>query len=168
MAVTFWLVKIEYERTPSIIAALRAVASKLKLSVMELERESRERVLVTRRYRCTNSELDIFAGWSLASEISERVGPGCHPKAVIMHPELEPEPIPPVMCLAEIGVALGVSRQRAQQLSRQPEFPRPIAKTSHGPIYAVSDIVQYHQNRERKRGKDLKGDVIFPKITNIR
>lgn len=168
MAATLWLIKIEFARTPSALAALRSAANKLKLTVTEVQRESRPTVLITRRYRCTYPEEALTEGWALVSEVRKKIGPDCRPVAVVMHPESEPEPMPPAMALSEIGVALNVSRQRAQQLSRQSDFPRPIAKTSNGPIYATADIARYHEARERKNGRATNGNVTFPKVVDIR
>ncbi|MFI7077148.1 hypothetical protein ACIBO1_07635 [Micromonospora sp. NPDC049903] len=168
MAISFWLVKIEYERTPSTLAALHKAANKLELVVTEFEREPRPTVLVTRSYQCTYPEEVMSEAGSLIAGMRERVGPHCPPLAVVMHPEHEPEPVPPVMTLSEVGVALKVSRQRAQQLSQQPDFPKPVAKTANGPIYAISDIAQYHRTREHRKGRETKGQLILPKIIEIR
>lgn len=37
--------------------------------------------------------------------------------------------------LTEIGDLLGVTRQRAYQLSRKPDFPAPVAETKAGRIW---------------------------------
>lgn len=100
--------------------------------------------------------------WSLGAEIRQRIGQAFRPTSVVVHLESEPEPMPPAVSLSEIGAYLNVSRQRAQQLSRQPGFPKPLGKTANGPIYAFSDVERYQTTREMKKGRDKKGNVFCP------
>lgn len=168
MPVNDWLIKIECEGAPSILAALHAVADKLKLTVVELKRDSGPTILITRRFRATFPDQFGIDMWSLDSEIRGKVGSDYRPIAIVAHPESETEPIPPIMSISEISKMLGVSRQRAQQLSRQPDFPQPIARTSNGPIYAISDIARYHHTRARKKGQDKNGHVALPEAIDVR
>lgn len=159
-----WVIKVEYERTPSTLAALKAKTTVLGLSLTEVERTSGATVLVTRPYRCDGPSDALMEAWSLTLKIQSEVGI-CQPAiSVLIHAEKSPEPIPPVMSLSEVGLALGVSRQRAQQLSQQPKFPPPLARTSNGPIYAASDIYRYHELRERTNSRDKNGAVARPKV----
>jgi predicted DNA-binding transcriptional regulator AlpA len=42
---------------------------------------------------------------------------------------------PELMGVAEIAELLGVTRQRVHQLTKSPEFPRPVAELSAGAIW---------------------------------
>ena len=44
------------------------------------------------------------------------------------------------MGAAEIGQSLGVSRQRVQQLTSRPDFPKPAAVLSMGKVWLASDV----------------------------
>ena len=50
---------------------------------------------------------------------------------------------PPVVALAELANVLGVSRVRAMQLIKRPEFPTPIAVLSVGRIWSYDAVVEY-------------------------
>lgn len=40
----------------------------------------------------------------------------------------------------ELAEMLGVSRQRARQLTERPDFPAPVAVMRRGPIWRVEDL----------------------------
>jgi predicted DNA-binding transcriptional regulator AlpA len=45
--------------------------------------------------------------------------------------------------VAEIAEMLGVTRQRVHQLTKAPEFPRPVAELSAGSIWAREDVERW-------------------------
>jgi hypothetical protein len=49
--------------------------------------------------------------------------------------ELEQPAIPELVSVSEIADILGVSRQRAHQLTKRPDFPEPIARLGAGPVW---------------------------------
>lgn len=50
--------------------------------------------------------------------------------------------------MAEICQILGVSRQRADALTRYVGFPAPVAELAAGRIWLRSDIVQWAEERQ--------------------
>jgi predicted DNA-binding transcriptional regulator AlpA len=47
--------------------------------------------------------------------------------------------------LVEIAQILGVSKQRADQLRRRPDFPAPVDRYSRGDLWAASDVERWAQ-----------------------
>lgn len=51
---------------------------------------------------------------------------------------------------AEIGVMLGISRQRVQQLIGRPDFPQPVQVLAMGKVWTRSEIVKWAQDHGRE------------------
>lgn len=51
--------------------------------------------------------------------------------------------------LHEVAEILAVSRQRADQLSRQVGFPKPTAELHGGRIWKRAEVERWHTNRKR-------------------
>lgn len=51
--------------------------------------------------------------------------------------------------LHEVAEMLGVSRQRADQLVRQRDFPKPVAELRGGRIWRVGDIEKWKEKHGR-------------------
>ena len=47
----------------------------------------------------------------------------------------------------EIGVILGVSRQRAHQLVSRPDFPRPVVTLAMGKVWNREEVVAWAKRR---------------------
>lgn len=60
---------------------------------------------------------------------------------------------PPVVGYAEIAQMIGVSRQRARQLSNTPKFPHPVIETAQGPLYNQRAIELWAETRRTKPGR---------------
>ena len=70
-----------------------------------------------------------------------------------VHGHARPEDL---VSLSEIAQLLQVTRQRAQQLSKQSDFPRPKGTPRSGPVYLLADAERYRteraaKSRDRKR-----------------
>lgn len=52
-----------------------------------------------------------------------------------------------LMGLHEIAELIGVSRQRADQLARERDFPLPAAELKAGRIWKRSEVERWHQSR---------------------
>lgn len=48
-----------------------------------------------------------------------------------------------VLRLVEIAYLLGVTKQRADQLRRRPDFPAPVDRYSRGDLWAASDVSRW-------------------------
>lgn len=83
----------------------------------------------------------------------------CEPVSVRIHPADLAEPFPEIATLSEIAEMLGVTRQRAQQMSKETDFPHPVARTKSGPVYAVQEIEPIVVARQRNTGRDTAGEV---------
>lgn len=51
--------------------------------------------------------------------------------------------------LHEVAEMLGVSRQRADQLARERDFPKPVADIKAGRIWREADIEKWKEKRGR-------------------
>lgn len=49
----------------------------------------------------------------------------------------------------EIAETLGVSRQRADQLAKRPDFPKPVAELRMGRIWRASDFEKWRKRNDR-------------------
>jgi predicted DNA-binding transcriptional regulator AlpA len=58
-----------------------------------------------------------------------------------------------LVSLSDVAKLLQVSRQRAQQLSKQPDFPRPKGTPGTGPVYLLADVEGYLAERKRRLGE---------------
>lgn len=54
--------------------------------------------------------------------------------------------------IREIADLLGVSPQRAGQLTAQAGFPRPIGRLSMGPVWRMADVERWARQVGRLRG----------------
>ena len=54
------------------------------------------------------------------------------------------------MGLTEIAEALGISRQRVDQLTRREDFPKPAAVLASGRIWKTEDIEKWAREEGRK------------------
>jgi hypothetical protein len=57
--------------------------------------------------------------------------------------------LPELVGLSEISTILGVSRQRAAQVTRKAGFPYPVAELAMGPVYVRHDVEDYARNHGR-------------------
>jgi predicted DNA-binding transcriptional regulator AlpA len=58
---------------------------------------------------------------------------------------------PRLLRLVEIAEMLGVSKQRANQLRRQGDFPEPVGRWARGDLLAAKDIRRWAQRWVRER-----------------
>lgn len=63
--------------------------------------------------------------------------------------------IPELAGLAEVASLAGVSRKRAWQLSRHPDFPQPVQVLAMGPVWLEADVKTFLAT-ERKPGRKPK------------
>lgn len=61
--------------------------------------------------------------------------------------------------VAEVAQMLGVSRQRASQLARDPRFPEPMHVLAAGPVWAKAAIDLFQQGWQRKSGPKPRSAV---------
>jgi len=57
------------------------------------------------------------------------------------------------MGVAEIGAALGVSRQHVYRLIRRADFPAPVAELAHGRIWLAEDVEAWQVMHPRRPGR---------------
>ncbi len=62
------------------------------------------------------------------------------------------------MGLKEIADLLGVSRQRARQLSMTEGFPEPVVRLAAGPIFESAEIEKWAKTRRTKGGRPRKAE----------
>ncbi len=66
---------------------------------------------------------------------------------------IEESNAPEIVGVAEVAKALRVSKQRASELARSVDFPRPVAYLASGPVWKWSAIVRYVKDWERRPGR---------------
>jgi hypothetical protein len=64
--------------------------------------------------------------------------------------------LPDLVGVAEVARLLNVSKQRASELARSPEFPRPIEVLAAGPIWRKTAILRHVGLWPRKAGRPRK------------
>jgi hypothetical protein len=83
-----------------------------------------------------------------------------------VHVELEPveeldrrlqeSGIPPLVGITEAAQILGVSKQRAWELSKTPDFPRPYADLAAGPVWNRHAVARFTERWPRRPGRPKK------------
>jgi hypothetical protein len=58
--------------------------------------------------------------------------------------------------VAELAELLSVSKQRASELARKSDFPRPVSQLASGPIWRLSAILRYSRQWRRQPGRPKK------------
>lgn len=67
--------------------------------------------------------------------------------------------VPRLAGLAEVAALAGVTRKRAWQLTRHPDFPQPVQVLAATPVWLESDVVKFASTPRtpgRKRKEDSK------------
>lgn len=67
--------------------------------------------------------------------------------------------VPKLAGLAEVAVLKGVTRQRAAQIVKHPDFPEPVDRLAMGPVWVESEVVKFIETPRvpgRKRKEDGK------------
>lgn len=67
----------------------------------------------------------------------------------------KPTPVPPLAGVAEIAALAGVSRPRAGEVSKRPDFPEPVQRLAMGPVWREADVLEYLAT-PRKAGRRPK------------
>lgn len=67
--------------------------------------------------------------------------------------QLEEPTYPALVGVAELASMLGVSKQRASTLSRDPRFPEPHQELASGPVWVESNVRDFDENWVRKPGR---------------
>lgn len=57
----------------------------------------------------------------------------------------------------ETQILLGVSRQRAYQLTSKPTFPAPLATLDQGKVWAVDEVEDWMRRHRRRRPELASG-----------
>lgn len=66
---------------------------------------------------------------------------------------------PPVLGIAELADMLRTSKQRASQVARTQNFPRPYAELASGPVWLKPNVMHFVENWERRPGRPRKVDA---------
>lgn len=61
-------------------------------------------------------------------------------------------PHPVLVGVSEIAGLLGTTRNRAWQVTRKPDFPRPLAVLAGGPVWALPMVARFLEEWPRRRG----------------
>lgn len=76
--------------------------------------------------------------------------------------ELEAPALPALAGISEVAEILGVSRQRASELSGSTGFPRPVTHLAAGPVWLRSAIVSFGESWDRRPGRPRSGSRQAP------
>lgn len=149
-----WTARIVFAKTATAVKASRAQNERLALDWKVINRRTGATLVATQTIRGMTASSALSKAARTVEWIQKAAEATIDPISVSVHQEGTPEHVPELITLAEIAVQLGVSRQRAQQLSRQVWFPPPVARTKSGPIYTLADAQQMQRAREAKIGQD--------------
>lgn len=67
---------------------------------------------------------------------------------------------PELVGVVEIGEMFRVSRQRANQLTKRPDFPSPVAHLRGGRVFLKDQVQEFGRNWSRKPGRPSRAVVI--------
>lgn len=65
--------------------------------------------------------------------------------------ELQRSNAPQMVGVSEVAGILGVTRQRALEVSRRPDFPKPIAELAAGPVWNRHAVARFLERWPRRR-----------------
>lgn len=60
---------------------------------------------------------------------------------------------PALVGVSEIAELLGVTRQRASQLAKSPQFPEPVARLANTPVWTADSLTRFVEDWARKPGR---------------
>ncbi|MET7945225.1 hypothetical protein [Micromonospora sp. NPDC005324] len=161
-----WTVRIFFAKTAATVRASKVQSDRLALDWKMIERRTGATLAATQTVRHGTVSSALLSAARTVQWIQKAAEEEIEPISVSIHRDGEAEQLPELVTLAEIAVQLGVSRQRVQQLSRQPWFPSPAARTRNGPIYTLADAQQMQRQREAKLGKDYTRQRLVDAITS--
>jgi hypothetical protein len=100
----------------------------------------------------TEESKELFArSWQTVERLRRKLRTRDQPISVTMYPQNRQEPAPEIVGLSEAAKMLGVTRQRALQLSKTRTFPTPIVRLAAGPVYLRRDIDNFGAQRDQRR-----------------
>jgi hypothetical protein len=73
--------------------------------------------------------------------------------------DLRKPAIPELVGISEIAKEIGVTRQRASKLARQPGFPAPAFELASGPVWTRPSLERFIDEWERKPGRPRSADA---------
>jgi hypothetical protein len=65
-------------------------------------------------------------------------------------------PIPELVGMSEVGDLLGVTRQRAGQLTERDDFPPAVARLKSGPVFVAEQVRAFDARWDRTEGRPRK------------
>lgn len=66
---------------------------------------------------------------------------------------LEKLDLPDLVGVDEVAKMLDVSKQRASELAKHPDFPKPIARLASGPVWKKTTIARHARHWDRRPGR---------------
>jgi hypothetical protein len=109
--------------------------------------------------RATDPEAALTKAHRILSAALRKAGYTGEPNIIAVEVEavdemdrrLQESNVPSLVGIAEIARTLGVSKQRASELSRQSSFPRPLATLAAGPFWDRHAIARFLEKWPRRR-----------------
>ncbi|WP_157739855.1 beta/alpha barrel domain-containing protein [Micromonospora narathiwatensis] len=151
---TDWIVRIVFASTPPVIKASKTRRSPAVLEWKVVDQRTDAMLVATQVIRRRTAGSALSSAAQTLEWIRSAADEAVDPVSISVRPEGAPEEVPELVTIAEIAAHLGVSRQRAQQLSKQSWFPRPVARTRSGPIYTLAEVQQVQRMRETVKGRN--------------
>jgi hypothetical protein len=111
-----------------------------------------DRVVISQIVDAEDSKRLFEASWRIVEKLRHQLRTTAAPLAITIYPEGQTPPTPDIVGLTEVGELLGVTRQRALQLSKTRDFPRPVARLAAGVVYLRRDIDNFGARRDARRG----------------
>lgn len=95
----------------------------------------------------------VAAAQRMLDELTVNLGGTARVSSFTMHPVGELRPMPEVAGLTEVASKLGVSRQRASQISKTRGFPPALTRIASGPIYSMAEVEIFAASRDQRRSR---------------
>lgn len=147
---TPWYAKIEFRRDWNINAVIVRKGRKLGLEWAEKQVATGTNIVVFQPLILPDITEVFLALPERIQYVKHALETSSDPISVLIHRMSIPEQLPDLLTLSEIGRLCGFSRQRARQISLRDGFPRPVARTASGPVYAAPEISKYFRSRGRE------------------
>lgn len=151
MTSDYWTVVVEFavhadERTAARSRLMKYVGERVRLTTNSFEAPILEIDLNGPGVReVINRALGRMDGEILAGSL--------HPSSVRAFRRGGREPVPDLAGLSEVARRLGVSRQRAGQITHQHDFPMAVSRLAMGPVYTVRGIDEFKDQWARNAGR---------------
>jgi len=147
-----WHIMIEFSADDDIRAAVEAGTLGFRPPQWK-STTTGQRITISETVKADECKALFAASWQAVERLRKHLHTTAKPLSVTIYSEGETEPSPDLVGLTEAAARLGVTRQRALQLSKTRAFPRPLAQLAAGPVFSRREIDNFGARRDARNGK---------------